>query len=149
MPIKRPCVDCGKLIRAKQHKSRCKECQELRTKWLQERYKRTRLGSPALFKKLQSGKIIPADYGCGNNTINGYPIKRKEWMSFFYGSTSTEPIDMDLLERERVLDEGKEEAEADWIRTTLYNWKYGIEEHEEPKTRTKLYQNWRYWETFI
>lgn len=139
----KPCADCGRPIPAVQRKARCKECQNARTKWLQKRYKRTRLGSPKLFKKLKNGRLVPADYNCGINKNGTFPTKVAGWMT--WNSDPSAPTDPDLSERERIMEEGKTQEE-DWKRVMMYNWKNGIDEHEEPPTKKQLYKKWRYWE---
>jgi hypothetical protein len=143
----KPCVDCGKLIPKVQRKSRCPQCQRERQKYLWNKYNRTRLGSPKLFKKLKNGRLIPADYGCGCNENGTYPTKKRPWMNFnlHFDSTVSQPSDQDLVERERIIEEGKEDEE-DWTRVMMYNWKNGIDEYEEPPTKKEIYKKWRYWE---
>lgn len=140
----KPCVDCGKSIPAVRQKARCKECAKIRIKWMQQKYNLTRLGSPKLFQKLKSGKLIPADYGCGVNRRGKFPLKKSNWMNFSFNEDS-EPSDKDLVERERIISEGDNQEECDWKRNMMYNWKHGIDEFEQPLSREDIYRAWKYW----
>lgn len=142
MPTK-PCRDCGTPIPNIKQSSRCRPCQTARNKYLHHKYIRTRLGSPALYKKLKSGRLVPADFNCGLNRNGTFPTKIKSWMSFHY-DTNSSPTDSDLAERDKILRTGQDEAE-DWIRIQIYNWRNGIDEYEEPPTRIDIYKKWKYY----
>ena len=142
----KPCRDCGTPIKRVQHKSRCAQCQEKHTRFKQEQYNQRRLGSSQLFKTLSNGRLIPADFGCGKNTKNGFPLKKQVWMVFHLNEDST-PTDKDLEERDKVINEGIVEQEGDWKRTMLYEWKFDIDRDEKPMTKKEMYKKWKYYET--
>jgi hypothetical protein len=108
----------------------------------QDMYNRRRLGSSQLFKTLSNGRLIPADFGCGNNTEIGYPIKKQAWMKY-YPNENSSLTDKDLEARDKIVNE-EIDKEGDWKREMLYNWRFDINEQEKPLTRREKYLRWAY-----
>lgn len=115
----RYCVNCGAFIEGRGNRAvRCISCQEQNKKVIRIRLDRKRLGSPKLYRRTTSGRLIPENYGCGNNVNGVFPKKQPSWMK--WEEEKVEPI----------------ASSNDTIQNTI--------EVIKVKTRKEIYKEWKY-----